>query len=147
MAELPTCYGKAIDLLARRAHFRRELAKKLSSRDYSAEEVDAALERLVAEGLIDDPEVARDFTRGRLRREPQGRRRLYAELVRRGVDSEVAREAVDEVCPEDDTELAEQAAQRWLARRPQGEKAALARFLERRGFTSRAIFAAIRHAT
>ncbi len=144
MAETPTSYGKAIELLARRPHFRRELATKLSRRGYGREDLDATLDRLQSAGWLDDASLARDFARSKLARQGLGRRRLFADLLRRGVDAEIADQALDDVCPENDTELAEQSARGWWARRPSGESAALARYLERRGFSRRAIFAALR---
>ncbi len=142
MAERPPCYHKAIALLGRRAHFRRELRAKLEKRQYPEAEVAATLERLASEGLLDDHDLARQRIAERLRREPIGRRRLEQDLYRRGVDRELIREALEELYPEDDSELAQRAAERWHGR---GGGPALARHLERRGFSSRAIFATLRH--
>lgn len=141
MAERPSCYHKAIALLGRRAHFRRELEAKLRQRSYSEEEVESTLERLASEGLVDDAALAREWVSSRLRREPLGRRRLEMELGRKGVESDLVESALGELYPEDDEELAQEAGERWRGR---GDPAALARYLERRGFSSRAIFAVLR---
>ncbi|MGH9380269.1 MAG: regulatory protein RecX, partial [Thermoanaerobaculia bacterium] len=70
--EAGSCYRKALDLLARRAHFRAELRQKLERRDFSAAAVDEALGRLAEEGHLDDPATARAFVEERLRRGPEG---------------------------------------------------------------------------
>jgi len=138
-----------MDLLSRRPHFRRELGEKLAQRDYEPAEIEETLERLEARRLLDDARTARDFVSSRLAREPLGRRRLHDELKRRGAPPELAREALDELFPEDEPALARQAAERWLRRRgpsatrPSNERAALFRHLQRRGFSQHAIFSVL----
>lgn len=135
MPDKPSAYDKALDLLARRSHFRRELGAKLAARGYPENEIDAALDRLAERGFVDDRETARQWLEARLARGPEGRRRLSAELIRRGADSEVIDEVLAEQLPEDDRPAAREAAERWLRRRA-GEPRpdALARHLERKGF-------------
>jgi len=137
----PSCYQKAVDLLARRAHFRRELAAKLGARGYPEEEIGDALDRLGHQGYVDDRETARQWVDARLARGPEGRGRLTAELARRGADSEVIDEVLAERLPDDDLPLARQAAERWLARRSGPTRPeTLARHLERKGFSPRSIW-------
>ena len=83
-----SCMEKAVDLLSRRPHFRRQLEQKLSSRGFSSDEVETTLARLEELGYLDDVACARGFVTQRLRRGPLGRRRLRAELSRRGADAE-----------------------------------------------------------
>ena len=136
----PTCYNKALDLLSRRPHFRRELASKLARRGYEEDEVETALDRLEERRLIDDAKAARDFVESRSRREPFGRRRLLAELARRGVSEDHALAAVDVLDPDDEEALVAEAVALWRRRNPGKKKPdALARFLKRRGFSHRAI--------
>ncbi|HEX9730566.1 MAG TPA: regulatory protein RecX [Thermoanaerobaculia bacterium] len=141
-----SCYNKALDLLSRRPHFRRELAAKLAGRGFEDDEVDDALDRLEAKALLDDRRTARDFVAHRLAREPLGRWRLLAELDRRGAPEGAAQEAVDAVYPDDEGALAAAAAERWRRRTARATSAALARHLERRGFTRRAIVTVLRGA-
>lgn len=131
--------GKALELLARRAHFRAELATKLAARGFDDDEVAETLDRLVAEGLVDDSSTARAFAEERFRRGPVGARRLAAELRRRGAGDDAVATALA-LLPEDDLAAALAAATRG----PQGDPAAVARRLERRGFSRRAIFAVLR---
>ena len=79
-------------LLARRAHSRIELGRKLSRRGYQGDEVEAALARLRELGYLDD----RAFAEGHVRRRGQGLgpRALSAELAARGVDRRIADRAV-----------------------------------------------------
>ena len=140
-----SCTDKALELLARRPHFRRELERKLQIREYSAEEVTATLRRMEELGYLDELETARSFLRQRLRRGPEGRSRLQAELGRRGAEPEAAGTALEELVPQDDRNLAKQAAEAWL-RRGREDGKALARHLQRKGFSSRAIFSVLEDA-
>ncbi|HVF58628.1 MAG TPA: regulatory protein RecX [Thermoanaerobaculia bacterium] len=136
------CYQKAVQLLGLRPHFRRELEVKLARRGFPAEEVEAALDRLTDHGYLDDLKAARGFAAQRLAR-GEGRVKVRAELLRRGAAPEAAEQAVAEVLPEDDRAAALAAAARWRARGGEDEQA-LARHLQRKGFSRRAIVAALR---
>jgi len=140
-----SCNEKALELLSRRPHFRRELERKLQTREYSTEEVEATLARMEEYGYLNELETARAFVRQRLRRGPEGRSRLQAELGRRGAASEAASAALEELVPQDDRDLAKQAAETWL-RRGREDSKALARYLQRKGFSSRAIFSVLEDA-
>jgi len=132
------CYRKAIDLLARRPHFRAELERKLLQRDFAAAVVEQTLRRLVELGYLDDEQTARDFVRQRLRRSPEGPRKLRAKLVRLGVADAVVEDTLRELFTEGDSDLARQAADRWR-RTHEADPAALARHLDRKGFSKGAI--------
>lgn len=137
------CHRKALDLLALRAHFRRELEAKLRKRGFEEAEIDGCLERLASEGWLDDHAAAIAFAEGPLRRKGYGPRRMLAELSRRGADESAAEDAVRAAFPDGDIEAALQAAVAWRARRREDRKA-LARHLERKGFSGAAIHAALR---
>ena len=142
-ADRPSAFDKAVQLLAQRTHFRAQVADKLSRRGYPPEEVEAALARLEDLGYLDDRAAAREFTNAKLGGEPLGRRRLAADLAKRGAPEEVVREVLDDLLPDDDRAAAGEAADRWLARRRHPKKASLARYLERRGFSPPAIWGAL----
>ncbi len=129
-------------LLGVRAHFRRQLERKLVERGYGAGEIEAALAKLVEQGYLDEAAAAREFALGRLRR-GEGRVRVLAELLARGCEKGAAEAAVAELAPEDDGPAAWEAAERWR-RRGGGDSQALARHLQRKGFSRRAIVAALR---
>ena len=146
MSKRIPCRQKALDLLSRRSHFELELERKLRQRRYPEAEVAETLDKLRAQGLVDDRRSAREFVRARLARAPEGRRKLAAELARRGVAAEIVTETLDDLTDADDRALAHQAAERWRRTRSRPgrsaarERAALARHLAGRGFSERAIY-------
>lgn len=138
-----SAYQKAVQLLGSRPHFRRELQAKLAQRGFPAEEIEEALDRLAAQGYLDDSKTAAGFVEQRLSRNSEGRVRLRAELEKRGAPAEAIEDALAAL-PEDDLEPAREAAERWARLHPRGEPAALARHLARKGFSRRAIFALLK---
>ena len=86
-------YQAALRMLARRNHFRAELADKLLRRGFVSAEVAAALERCAGLGLVDDEGLASRFAEVRGTESGWGPRRIEAELRRRGVDRAAAEEA------------------------------------------------------
>ena len=140
----PSCFDKAVDLLARRAHFRLELERKLTSRGYDSLEIEGAIDRLFDLGYLDERTTAEHYVAGRLRRGDFGPRRLVAELRQRGVDGDLAGEIVREKIG-DEAELARRAADRWLRiKAGRATPAALARHLERAGFSSSLVWEELR---
>jgi len=85
---------RALGLLVRREHSRKELARKLTSRGVDADEAAAAVERLAAEGWQDDGRFAEGLVRGRA---AAGYGPLYirAELATHGLDGEAVTRALE----------------------------------------------------
>lgn len=126
--------AKALDLLTRRPHFRRELAQKLGQRGFPPDEVEPLLDRLEDLGYLDDARCAAEMVRGPLARKGYGPRRMRAELARRGAADEVVDESLAVAFPEGESEAARQVAERFLrTRKP--DPAALARHLDRKGYS------------
>lgn len=133
-------YRKAVELLARRAHFEREIGHKLRVRGFEESECLAVVKRLRAEGLVDDHQTAVSFVEARLRRGPLGRRRLRAELERRGAAAQPIDAALAGLTAESERGLAREAARRFRDRRPEKHDALL-RHLDRLGFAPHDILA------
>jgi regulatory protein len=137
-----SAYDRSVSLLARRPHFSAELEKKLASRGHPEEEIAAALARLREQGYLDDERLAREFAAQRALRSGEGARKVRAEMEKRGLDGETIRAALAEALPEDDFEVAKEAAARWArVHRPNPE--ALGRHLQRKGFSTRAILSVL----
>jgi regulatory protein len=130
----------ALDLLSRRSHFEVELDRKLTQKGFAPDHVRDAIARLRRSKLVDDRRSALEFITSRLRRSPQGRRRLRAELARKGIAKEVIEAALQEALPGDEADLAREAARRFQRRRS-ADPRALERHLDRLGFSTRDILA------
>jgi regulatory protein len=129
------CFDKACELLARRSHFRAEIERKLRQRGFDETAVSSALNRLSELGYLDDAACAHSLALGPLSRRGYGPLRMRAELERRGAPAKEAAAAVETVFVDGEEEAARRVAERWLSRRT-ADRAALARHLGRKGFSS-----------
>lgn len=138
---------RALDLLAIREHAASELRLKLRQRLEVPEAViDAVLEELTGEGLLDERRFVEAFVRSR-RSRGQGPLRVEAELRRRQIPAPLIREGLEGMDgPVDWAEACREARiRRFGAARPK-ERDAWARqvrFLRGRGFADRDIRAAV----
>lgn len=89
---------KALYLLEHRPHAKRELERKLS-RTVGEEAAQAAADRMEELGLVDDADYAARLAQ-ELARKGYAFSRTVQELVRRGVDRELAQEAAREASPD-----------------------------------------------
>lgn len=126
---------RALRLLARRAHTRHELARKLRERGEAPADIEAALERLGGLGYLDDHAFAASFVEARGGpRGGWGTARLRVELARRGVARDIVEAVLGGRTQEDDVA----AARAVLGRRPRRDepRARLTLFLRQRGYSS-----------
>ncbi|HEY9429584.1 MAG TPA: regulatory protein RecX [Gemmatimonadaceae bacterium] len=136
-------FDRALDMLAFRGRATRELRNALLRKGEEAANVDHALERLTAMGLLDDASYARQYSHAKIVGPGFSRRRLQAELAKRGVARDVADEAIADALAEDDVDsdaILERVAARKL-RSLEKEDAPTRRrrlyeFLARRGYDS-----------
>ena len=90
----PTPVQRAIGLLSRREHSRRELTRKLKVRGIEPDAVEAAVDRLVREGWQDDTRFAESLVRSRSA-SGYGPLHIRAELGTHGLDREAVVAAMD----------------------------------------------------
>ena len=135
----------ALRLLGRRDLTRAELTTRLIDRGYPADEVEAAVDRLVAGSSVDDRRTALAHVRTASRIKGRGRLRIQRELTARGIARDIVEEALRELNPDDDM----QAIRRFLSKkrvtgRPSpAERQRLFQQLLRRGFHSSLIAKAL----
>lgn len=144
LADVEAAHRAALRALARRAHARFDLRRRLLQKQHPPAAADAALARLAAAGLLDDARFAAEYARVKARRGGgRGPARLIRDLLTQGVERRVAEDAVRTALV--DEGLDPDAALRALAARraaqlaglpPQVRKRRLTAFLVRRGFPS-----------
>ena len=136
-------FDRALDMLAFRGRATRELRTALLRKGEDAANVDHSIQRLTAMGLLDDASYARQYAHAKIVGPGFSRRRLQAELAKRGVARDVADEAIADALAEDDVDsdaILERVAARKL-RSLEKEDAPTRRrrlyeFLARRGYDS-----------
>lgn len=134
-------YDRALDMLEVRARSVAELRRLLVRKGEPVDDVEAAIERLRAAGLLDDANYARQLTRSKAIGAGHSKRRIQQELAKRGVARELSDEAIDAVYEEeaiDDADSIERAARKKLKSLAKLDAPTRRRrlygFLARRGF-------------
>ncbi len=113
-----SAYEHALNLLTARPYTARNLRRKLVQKGFAATDVDAAIERLLGNGLLDDSRYAAQLVRGRLLGPGASKRRIRQLLFQRGIPVELADSAIETVIQEESVDLeavVEKDARRKLA--------------------------------
>ena len=140
LADIEAAQRAALRALARRAHARSDLRRRLLQKQHPPAAVDVALERLSAAKLLDDARFAFDYAAAKARR-GRGPARLARDLQAQGVERRIAEEAVRQSLAAEGFDVAE-AVQALVEKRsrqlaglpPLVRKRRLVAFLKRRGF-------------
>jgi regulatory protein len=110
-------YLSGLKMLARRELSETQLRTRLARRQFESHDIDAAVERLREERVVDDRRVALAFARTEVRLRSRGRARVERHIEAMGIARDVARAAVSEVYGElDEAALLEQALDKRLRR-------------------------------
>jgi len=99
------------DRLAERPRSRSDLEQALAKRRVPAEIATQVLDRFESAGLIDDAAFARSWIEGRQRGKGLASRALAMELKQKGIDDEIAREALAEIDPDAERQAAHRLVQ------------------------------------
>jgi regulatory protein len=139
-----TAYDKALGLLARREHSRRELKTKLRRSGYEGDEDTAAIYRLGEQHYQDDDRFAEILVRSRAS-QGYGPQRIRAELKTHAVPDERIRQLLDGAEVDWEASALDQLRRRYGGKgaADHAERARRAQFLLRRGFAA----ATVRRAT
>ena len=103
---MPSAYDYALNLLTGRPYTVRNLRRKIVQKGFTAADADSTIDRLVANGLLDDVRYAEQFARGHLLGPGASRRRIRQQLFQRGIPGEVADAAIASVIEEECVDLA-----------------------------------------
>lgn len=130
-----SAYDRALGLLARREHSRRELKLKLRQKGYEGEEAGAALDRLGEQHYQDDERFAHSLVRSRVA-QGYGPMRVRAELKSHGLSDSRIRAVLDEAAVDWDASALAHLRRRFGGKSSpdREERARRAQFLLRRGF-------------
>jgi regulatory protein len=110
-------YDRGLNMLAFQARSSRDLQRRLVQKGEAEAHATSAVERLVAAGLLNDAEFARQVARSKLTGQGASKRRLQQELFKRGVERSVADGALGVVVEQvgvDQDEIVERFARKKL---------------------------------
>lgn len=98
-------YEVALTLLTARQYTTRNLRRKLVQKGFAADDTDATIARLIANGLLDDARYAAAFVRGKLLGPGASKRRIRQQLYQRGIQGDVADAAIEIVIEDESVDL------------------------------------------
>jgi regulatory protein len=143
-ADIEAAFRTALRSLELRGFARSDLGRRLVRKGHTRAAVDAALERVVALGLLDDAAFARSFVQTRSAR-GRGPARLVRDLLAMGVNRRIIDRAIASELPEGSDQssvalaLATKRAAQLGALSRQTKRRRLLAYLCRRGFSGREI--------
>jgi regulatory protein len=133
------CFDAGLHFLQSRLHSRSELYRKLMRKEWGESVVETVLDELTRLGYVNDERFAKTKALSAVEHKHQGRRRAFMELIRSGVNGDVATRACNDIYGQTDSnaivrELALKQAPRLSKLDPVVAKRRLVGFLTRRGF-------------
>lgn len=136
-------YDRALNALTSRARSAKELERWLANKKQAREYIAPTIEKLTELGFLNDAEFAKQFARSRAVGRGMSKRRIQAELARRGVSRDLADIALAEVIDEEQIDESAQIQaiadkkMRSLAKlAPDVQRRRLYGFLARKGYSS-----------
>ena len=139
----PTPTQRALGLLVRREHSRKELTRKLTARGVERDDAVAAVDKLEAAGWQDDSRFAESLVRSRIAT-GYGPIRIRAELGMHSLDREAVAAALDTAEVDWDDIARDLVRRRFGAELDRAQQRKAADWLLRRGFTGAQVRAATR---
>lgn len=106
--------NQAFRYLSRRDHSVYEIRSKLAAKEYSFDEIDSAIERLLSLDYLDDKKYCRQFAAYRVRRMKLGPLRLKGDLFRKGFEGGLVADVVSEIFGEGDILVAMEAGKKKI---------------------------------
>jgi regulatory protein len=134
--DVERAYERALNFLSYRPRSQAEVRRNLRKKKLEDSVVEAALDRLIQAGLLDDREFVRYWVENRVQFNPRGIRALRQELWQRGVPGAI----IDDELAGFDEEpsarrVAEAGARRFGGLAPRQFREKLGAYLARRGFS------------
>jgi regulatory protein len=111
-----------------------EVKKKLTDKGYDSQIITLAITFLKEYCFLDDVEFARFWIRNRQKVKPCGSRRIYCELVQKGIEKTIIDSCLGEISPEQEEAAASALVEKKCQRAP-FDYNKIRGFLLRRGYT------------
>ena len=145
--ELSAAKQLCLKYLTYRAYSKQELYKKLCQKGIIPEIIEFTLENLQNLKLIDDENLAALLIKDRIQRGNMGRKRIMLDLLKRGIDKELAEKILERemVLSEDDSchNLAQRKLKNYTGLPKLTIRRRLSAFLIRRGFDNELVYQTI----
>lgn len=116
MSEKKSALDASLGYLTHRMRSEKELRDYLARKEYSADDIEQALERLKDYGYVDDAQFAQEMVRSQTHMRPTGRFKLRQKLKRSGVGDEALEQALSSYSEQDEQQACNAQCQKLAAR-------------------------------
>lgn len=137
--ELINAKQAAYNYVSYKSRSEHQIKEKLSSKGFTQDLIEDAIQFLYEFNLLDDRKFARSFVKSKIELKKYGKGRLKIELLKKGINKEIIEDTLNEVYPEHDKykmalELAEK-KYRIIRNKPKNKiYTSIKYFLQRQGF-------------
>src|SRR5690606_27457722 len=131
-------FQQALRYVAVKSRSTKEVERRLKEKEYEADAIAAAIEKLTTLQFLDDRHYAQRLTEHRLHSQKKGRRWIVHELKEKGMDDDTIQHALQQIDEEAEYEAAYAIAlKRWKPEQDdeQAQRRKVGAFLQRRGFS------------
>lgn len=135
--EVKKAISAALNLISFRPRASGELRRKLREKGYAVEAAEAAVQRMLNLGYVNDADFADRWIENRQEHKPRARKMLQQELMQKGIDRELIGEALESTDIDelgDATKIARKKAASMSGLDQQTRHRRLSGFLGRRGY-------------
>ena len=99
LQQYPAAIEKAVSMLAARSCSRAEIEKKLNYHHFDSAVTELVIYKLEKENILNDLDFTEQWIQSRIKR--YGKDRIFRELIYKGVDYDMAREALNSITDEE----------------------------------------------
>lgn len=136
---LEDCKSAAYTYVSYKPRTEFEIRKRLEEKDFTQNHIEQAITFLNEFDLIDDEAFAKSFISTHLKKKPAGKFKIKTELVKRGIDKDLAEKMVENYYPSDQVyDLAIEAGKTKLRKvnhkKPEKQEKSVTDYLARNGF-------------
>ncbi|MGI6589025.1 MAG: regulatory protein RecX [Peptococcia bacterium] len=129
----------ALKKLSSRAHSQKELEKYLAKYNFSQDEINEVIIKLLSWGYLDDKKLAMDWYMYYTSNKPHGYLYIYKKLQEKGIPKEIITSLLEDYDEEKELARARNLAEKFIANKVNQKsqyklKSMLARYLYRKGF-------------
>ena len=141
--EIKKAKNKAFQLLSYRERTIQEMRDRLEKKDFSLEVIDEVINYLLDKDLLNEKRFSEMWIRSRINNHPRGRRLIYRELRKKGIEKTIINAALNEyLSREEELKMARYLSNKWLRRRKEEDSSSykLKNYLSNKGFEYEIIF-------
>ena len=136
--EFSKARNKAFNLLSYRERTIKEIEDRLRKKNFDEKVIKEVVDYLLENDYLNEERFAEMWIRSRKKHHPRGRKLIYKELKKKGVNQKIINTALDQyLSNQEELEMAKYLMDKWLRRRTEEDSSSykLKNYLANKGFS------------